>query len=130
MNETLPRSLLLRPQRSFCSSKKKKKNGKTAFEGEEYYKHNVTATLLPGDGQEGSRGANKGEDGEEQQQRVSTFLYCWAESARAQLLPEDWSYPRFREEHLARYLEMCAGFEEELREEARAASAAARSGGE
>lgn len=116
------------PQRFSCSSFKKKK--KTAFEGEEYYKHDVTATLLPNGGREGSSGASNGEgDGEGEAQRVSTFLYCWSDSARAQLLPEDWSYSRFREEHLSRYVEMCAGFEEELREEARAASAAARSSG-
>ena len=103
----------------------KQKNAETAFEGEEYYKHNVTATLLPRDGDETEGG---GEAGEEQQQE--TFVYCWAEKNRAQLLPEDWDYSRFREEHLSGYVEMCAGFEEELREEARAASAAARSSGD
>jgi len=111
---------------SSFSANTKTEATKTAFEGEEYYKHDVTATLLPReDGERTTEGS-----GEEEGEQISTFLYCWSESSEsacAQLLPEDWDYPSFREEHLSRYVEMCAGFEEELREEARAASAAARS---
>ena len=89
-----------------------------AFEGEEYYKHDVTATLL-------RREDAKQE--EEEEEKIETFLYCWSEEARSELLPEDWDYSAFRKNHLQRYVGMCRGFEEELREEARAASAAARS---
>ena len=116
-------NLLLLP-----SSKKKKK--KTAFEGDEYYKHEVTATLLPGEGGATEEGEEAEAEAEKEEQKLSTFLYCWAESAKADLLPEDWDYDSFRAEHLSRYVEMCSGFEEELREDAgRAASAAARGGG-
>lgn len=77
-----------------------------AFEGDEYYKQSCSAELLF---------SSQGEQRHEEEKNVDTFLYCWSDSLRSQLLPEGWSYERFREEHLEKYIEMCRGFEEELR---------------
>jgi len=76
-----------------------------AFEGDEYYKQSVTAELPASVDEEEAR---------DKPETIDTFLYCWSDSLRSQLLNEEWSYERFRDENLGRYVEMCRGFEEEL----------------